>query len=180
MNRKYISLHLVVFIFFISFTLPTACWLGQFRTIRHPLNWPDENPSLFELIRTNPRIHNASQVAFIGVTLACMRLLNKSYTPQHFALREAFSPDNLMASPLKCIDDGLIGHPGNGHQPAYGILGTSWAAVPKIDNAFVAIDSTQRKMQAWTAWLQKNLRSLENQSPLEQWWHQIRNAVAGN
>lgn len=174
MKRNTTLLSTSTFLLLLSCSLPVVCWPNPFRTIQHPLNWPEENAPLFEMLRNNPRIRTVSQVGFLGITLACVRLLNKSYTPNHLALKEALSPDKLLTSPLKCIDDGLIGHPGNGHQPPYGLLGTSWAWVPKIDQTFVAVDNNQRKMQAWTAWIQKNLRSLDNESPLENWWNQLR------
>ena len=159
------------------YTIPTFCLFGYHRA-QHPLNRPQENSSLFRLLQNNPRIKNASQVAFLGMMIAYARMLNKSYEPHHFDLKQACAPDNVISSPFKCIDDGFIGHPGSGHLPPYGLMGISWNFIPKIDNTLIVVDNAQRKTQAWVQWLQNNVRSLEDQSTVERWWNQARNWIS--
>lgn len=166
------------FLMLCCYAIPTRCLFEVFnRRARHPLNEPAENSSLITLMQSNPRIRNASQVSFIALMIAYLRMNNKNYEPNHLRFKQALSPNNVLNDPLKCIDDGLIGHPGNGRSAPYGILGTSWSWVPKIDKTLIAVDGAKRKTEAWMHWMQKNLRALDNQSSVEQWWNQLRNWI---
>lgn len=135
----------------------------------HPLNRKRENSSFFST--PMPSIRTSGQAAFLLLLCAQARLLNKSKRPNPLSLADACNPKNWIQQPIACIDDGLIGHPGH---PPYGMLGTAWTWIPKIDRTLIAVDNAKRRMDAWAAWVNRELRALDNSSiNFQQKWNQF-------
>lgn len=105
-------------------------------------------------------LNNPGKLAFIALAAANIRLHNKAHNPQHLRFMQTLNPITMLRHPIRCLDDGFIGHAGSHNAPAYGALGTAWSWVPKVDNAIVALDAYKRKIEAWLGWFDRNLKQI--------------------
>jgi len=136
---------------------------GMQKPKQSPLNEPVENENVFSYAAGNMhRIWNNDAKKGFLLLMGChFRLLNKGYDAENMPLSSFVkNPANIATHPLRFIDDGIIGHVGEGNKPAYGVLGTTWSWVPKIDQAMVRVDQAKRKVEAWFGWFDTNLQQL--------------------